>query len=156
MLHKYFEGKIPAGDEVYLQHEIFVRSFGLLDTVSEAMEGYDPRRALDLIFEVVKRANQFVEEQKPWVLAKDPARKSELAKTMFVLTECMAHVAYLLQPFLPQTAKRIIERLGAEEKIKKIRFTRADFSQPLVPAGKVIERGEALFPKLEEIPDAAS
>jgi methionyl-tRNA synthetase len=100
------------------------------------------------IWAVVTRANQFVEEKKPWALAKDPSKKEELADVLFNLADSVAHVAVLLQAFMPDTAKRILDRLkiASHEKIQN----GSDFAKPHVTPGTVIEKGEPLFPRLEE------
>lgn len=148
MLEKYFEGKVPAPSPEDLNQALLKRAFDLLPKTALAMESHDPRQALDIIFEVIKSANQFVEEKKPWVLAKDPAKKRELAGTLFVLAESVAHAACVLRPFLPQTAAKIIERLGIQEKGGI--HTAEAFSKPYVSSARVIERGAALFPRLDE------
>lgn len=148
MLEKYFEGKVPEASAPAYESELLKLSFSLLPKVEQAMKDYDPRLALDLIFEVMKRANQFVEQTKPWMLAKDSMKRAELADTLFILTECVAHAACVLQPFLPQTAAKIIERLGIQEKAA---ICTADaFAKPFVSSARVIERGDALFPRLDE------
>ncbi len=148
MLQKYFDGKIPAFENRYLENELLKKSFDLLARVSVTMEGYDPRTALSQIFEVITRANQYVEEKKPWVLAKDPVQKGVLAETLFVLTEAMAHAAVLLQAFIPGTSAKVLDRLGIQG--AGLLGSSAGFAKPLVPEGRVIERGEALFPRLDE------
>lgn len=148
MLQKYFEGKVPPVDGGYQQHKLIQDSYSLLPNVTKSMLQYDPRTALDFVRAVLTQANQFVEETKPWSLAKNPALKDELAKTMVILTECVAHVAVLLQAFMPSTAEKMIGRLGIQGKAKA--NTPAEFSKPFVASGKEVERGEALFPKLEE------
>lgn len=149
MLEKYFGGKIPALEPAYLEHDLIALAFSLPGKVSKAMDDYDPRQALDLIFEVFKRCNLFVEEQKPWSLAKDPAKAGELAKAMFILTEAVAHACAVLLPFLPDKAGKVLDRLGIREKVKP-GMSPAEFAKPFVPADRVVERGEALFPRMEE------
>ncbi len=144
MIEKYFEGKIPqgkAGTRIY-------DAAGLWDETSKAVLAHDPREALARIWAVITRANQFVEETKPWALAKDPSRIDELADVLFNLADSVAHVAVLLQAFMPETAKVILERL----KIGPIEQIRGDkeFYGSLVTAGTVIEKGEPLFPRLDE------
>jgi methionyl-tRNA synthetase len=144
MIEKYFEGKIPQGKP---GHRRYI-AIGLWEDVSKAMLEHDPREALAKIWFVITRSNQFVEETKPWVLAKDPSKKEELADVLFNLADSVAHVAVLLQAFMPETSKKILDRLKitAYEKIQND----SDFSKPLVTPGTVIEKGEPLFPRLDE------
>lgn len=147
MLQKYFEGKIPKSEPDFFQNELLMKAFGLLPKVSEAMRNYEPRTALDHIFEIFKRANQFVEEQKPWALAKDPANAKTLAMTMFVLVESVAHAAYLLQPFIPGTSQKILTLLNIQIKPG---ISAKEFAVPFVSPDRVIERGDALYPRLDD------
>ena len=144
MIEKYFEGKVPQGKP---GHQRYI-AIDLWEKVSKAILEYDPREALAHIWAVITRSNQFVEETKPWVLAKDPSKKEELADVLFNLADSVAHVAILLQAFMPETAKNILGRLkiATPEKI----CTNSEFSKPLVSVGTVIEKGEPLFPRLDE------
>ncbi|MDA9101415.1 methionine--tRNA ligase, partial [Omnitrophica bacterium] len=94
------------------------------------------------------KLNQSIEEHKPWVMAKEPSRKGELANVLAVLAEWMAHTAVLLQPFLPQSAGMILSGLGIEK--EWVMTDGAAFAKPLLKAGQAIKKGEALFPRLEE------
>ena len=144
MIEKYFEGKIPQGkqeDRIYNPQELW-------EAVSKAVLEYDPREALARIWAVITRANQFVEETKPWALAKDPSQKEALADVLFNLADSVAHVAVLLQPFMPETAQKILARLKipAPETIRDGK----NFCKSLVIVGTLIEKGEPLFPRLDE------
>lgn len=144
MIEKYFEGKIPKGARL----NRFYEPQALWEDVAKAILAYAPREALARIWAVITRANQFVEETKPWSLAKDPSKKEELADVLFNLADCTAHVAILLQAFMPDTAKRILERLKVSE-LSAVR-TAQDFAKPLAVFGTLIEKGEPLFPRLDE------
>ena len=145
MLEKYFGGMLPEGGPK--AGPLVSEALGLWDKVNASMQAYDPRTALAAIWAVITMANQFVEENKPWVLAKDPATKGELASVMLSLAESIAHVAVILQPFLPETARQILDRYPFQQKT----FTAEGFRQPFTKAGIPITRGAALFPRLEEV-----
>ena len=146
MLEKYFGGKIPEGEPKGCL--VLGESLNLWDKVHHAMLAYDPRQALSAIWNVVTLANQFVEEQKPWVLAKDPGKKAELASTLITLAESCAHLAAVLTPFLPRTASEILRRLQLPAELTL--DDAAQFRKPLTRAGTPVEKGNALFPRLEE------
>jgi methionyl-tRNA synthetase len=152
MLEKYFESKIPdiRGKKA---------SLGLLNPgdhyenlwirVEKSMLAYNPRTALvDIWATLIVFSNRLIENCKPWELAKDPAKREELERAMWVLAEHLAHAAVLIVPFLPATAKKILSRLQLPTQwvIKDGK----EFMKPLLKAGTLIERGGALFPKLEE------
>ena len=148
MIEKYFAGTIPEPSAGALQMPLAQKALRLWGEVAKTMQAYDARESLTKMWAIVVGANQLVEEKKPWALAKDPAKRQELADTLYVLAESVAHIAVLLQAFMPQTALKILERLkipGAR-KIQRAQ----DFEKPLLSAGIAIEKGEPLFPRLEE------
>ena len=152
MLGKYCDGKIPDVNPKNISPDLYTSEFysNLWNRVSEAMLNYDPRTALAEIWgSIIVFSNQFIEKKQPWQMAKDPAKKEELTQIMWVLGEHLAHIAVLILPLLPQTAAKILERLQLKSNliIKKSE----DFSKPLIQKGAVVERGDALFPRLDEI-----
>ena len=149
MVVKYFEGKVPEWQRDYNEVDVVKQSWQLYSEVSDAMAGYDPRTSLEKIWSVVSRCNQYIEEQKPWALAKDDAQRPELAKTMAVLMDALAHVATILQSFLPDTSSQILARLSLTD--KQVISSADVFAQSFVAQGTVVDRGEPLFPKLEDV-----
>lgn len=145
MLGKYFDGRIPEYEDKNLFEGVFVDSFR---TVKNFMEDYDPRSALAKIWDDITFVDQKIEGKKPWAMAKDPHQKKELPKTMVSLMEWLAHIAILLNPFLPTTSQKILERLKlpTEWVVKDEK----EFVRPLLKSGVAIERGEVLFPRLDE------
>ncbi len=151
MLEKYFEKKIPQVDLAAIPREFYEPQTyeKLWLKVSEAMLKNDPRTALSEIWgTLIVVSNQFVEKTQPWKLAKDPAKKDELAQVMWTLGEHLAHAAVLIFPFMPETSKKILSRLQLSWPwlIKRA----DDFSKPMIRPGTVVERGEALFPRLDD------
>ena len=148
MLQKYFDGMIPEISSDIFKLPLLQNTTKLWTQTRGDILAYDPRAAIGRIWGVVTSANQFVEEKKPWALAKDPGRKGELADTLTALAECVAHVAVLLQPFMPDTAEKMLTRLkisGAVSVSKE-----KDFTKALVAQGTAVERGDPLFPRLDE------
>lgn len=147
MLGKYFDAKVPDAS-LQENNEMLQVTFGIYPEFDQAMIKLDPRAALAAIWKVIRRANQFIEEQKPWVLAKDEKQKDALASVLRTLLEILAHVAIPLRAFLPETAYKILDRLQLDKDLE-IR-KEEDFAKLLLKVGTKIERGEALFPKLED------
>jgi methionyl-tRNA synthetase len=149
MLEKYFEKRIP---NIKYDSKNLIEFSGLdilWQTVANSMRDLMPRLALEMIWTSITLLNQLVEQKKPWVLAKDPEKKEELAQFLVLLAESLAHIAVLLLPFMPATAKKILERLNL--KTDWVIQTKDEFCKPFLNMGTVVERGEALFPRLEEI-----
>ncbi len=148
MIARYYEGALPDAAAAAQKNPLAQQAFGLYDQACAAMKDYNPRGALEPVFALIVRANQFVEERQPWKLAKDPAKKDELAETMFVLADCLAHAAAILQAFLPATAHKILTQLNLPSPMK-IKNS-AEFTKFFVKSGAKIDKGEPLFPKLED------
>jgi methionyl-tRNA synthetase len=148
MLQKYFEGKVPQPSPDVFQLPLLQSTVKLWADVRGDILAYDPREALSRIWAVITAANQFVEEKKPWSLAKDPAKRQELVDTLYALAECVAHIAVLLQAFMPVTAERMLTRLNIPD-VGNIR-DESGFVKPLTVLGAMVERGEPLFPRFEE------
>lgn len=148
MVGKYFDGVLEKPPSDISTEPLIQSTYQLYWEVRQAMLGHNPRQALSPIWRVIRKANQFVDEKKPWSLAKHDQKRPELVTCMFVLTDCLAHLACLLQPFLPETAKKMLERLQLPtlSHINK----EADFTRSFLKSGICVERGESLFPKLEE------
>ncbi|MFZ5803195.1 MAG: methionine--tRNA ligase [Candidatus Omnitrophota bacterium] len=151
MLEKYFDSEIQAQADWTVPLLQQVRK--LSAEVDRCLRVHDPRGALDLLWKAITAGNQYVEETKPWVLAKDPKRREELAKVLSNLAEAIAHVAVLLDFFMPQTASRICERMGLLGAGQVA--TAVTYGEPWIRSGQKVLRGEPLFPKLDdEVPRA--
>lgn len=150
MLDKYFASSLPVFETSSAQNPLMCSTYAVWRKVAHAMEQYDLRDALTELWLVIRQANQFVEENKPWVLAKDPAKKGELGQVMVILAETMAHLTVLIAPFLPATANKILHRLGLDTP-PSVR-SEEDYQKPFLKSGTLIQKGEILFPKLDEIP----
>ena len=148
MIEKYFEGKVPQGSPEALKAPVARKALKLWTEIHQLMAAYDMRESIARMWAVITEANQFVEEKKPWALAKDPSKKQELADVLYALAESVAHIAVLLQAFMPETAGKILGRLKVTG-YQKIHGAQ-DFEKPLLTAGASIEKGEPLFPRLDE------
>lgn len=153
MLEKNFQSQVPPRVRPPAGDPLLDLCLDLWGPVTQAMDQYDPRAALEKIWAVIVRANQYVEENKPWALAKDPAKRDDLAHVLYVLSEAVAHVAVLLSFLLPATASQITSRIGLPE-VVSIK-DEGQFSKLLLKSGTAITRGEALFPRLDEVKEKA-
>jgi methionyl-tRNA synthetase len=106
--------------------------------------------AVELVWQVVRRLNQYVEETAPWQLAKDDARAAELDLVLANLADGLVAVAVALASYLPETAPKILEALGqpTDLSLDRIRSGAAEPAEGIVPA-------EPLFPRIE-LPTAAA
>ena len=117
MVQKYFPGgKLPAEqvEDAALDAELIAMAGALHEKYEAQMEHYAFQNALSEVFAVISRANKYIDETTPWVLAKDEAQKPRLARVMYNLLETVRICGGLLQPFMPDTAAEIMKRIGAE------------------------------------------
>ena len=114
MAQKYFGEHLPAeqlADEEK-DAELIAMVSGLRDAYETQMEKYAFQNALAEVFKVISRANKYIDENAPWVLAKSEENKPRLARVLYNLLETVRICGGLLSPFMPDTAAEIGKRLG--------------------------------------------
>ena len=150
MSNKYFggvvsdKGVIEPADKA-LDDDLKAVVSGAAGKAAAKMETYRVADALDEIFAVFKRLNKYVDETEPWVLAKDEAKKDRLSTVLYNLVDGIVTGASLLEPFMPETAKKIAAQLNT-----KLRdFDDLDRTG-LYPSGnKVTDKPEILFARID-------
>ena len=146
MAQKYFGQRLPAvqtADEEK-DAELIAMVSSLRDKYEEQMEKYAFQNALAEVFKVISRANKYIDENAPWVLAKSEDSKPRLAKVLYNLLETIRVCGGLLKPFMPDTAAEIARRLGD---------ARTDWDSltgfGILPADVATVAGPALFPRID-------
>ena len=114
MAQKYFGEKLPVQqlEDPEKDAELVGMVSGLRAKYEEQMEHYAFQNGLSEIFKVISRANKYIDENAPWVLAKDEANKPRLARVLYNLLETVRICGGLLSPFMPATSEEIAKRLG--------------------------------------------
>ena len=114
MAQKYFGEHLPAqqAEDAEKDAELVSMVSTLRDRYEEQMEKYAFQNALAEIFKVISRANKYIDENAPWVLAKSEEQKPRLARVLYNLLETVRVCAGLLAPFMPDTSAEIAKRLG--------------------------------------------
>ncbi|MBP3673264.1 MAG: methionine--tRNA ligase [Oscillospiraceae bacterium] len=114
MAQKYFGEKLPAEQAADDEKdaELIGLVSGLRAKYEEQMEKYAFQNALSEIFKVISRANKYIDENAPWVLAKSEENKPRLARVLYNLLETVRVCGGLLSPFMPDTSAEIAKRLG--------------------------------------------
>ena len=148
MINKYCDGVVPnyASKVTEFDRELSTTAANVIGRYHQAMDKMEFNTALSEIWTLVSRANKYIDETAPWVLAKDEEKKSELDSVMVHLAETLRISAILLQPIMTQTPGKIFEQLGlnAEEMhLKDLRF--GEFPEET----KVVAKGTPVFPRLE-------
>ncbi len=114
MAQKYFGEHLPAQqtEDAGKDAELVSMVSTLRERYEEQMEKYAFQNALAEIFKVISRANKYIDENAPWVLAKSEEQKARLARVLYNLLETVRVCAGLLAPFMPDTSAEIAKRLG--------------------------------------------
>lgn len=116
MVNKYFDGEIQSGDvSGEFDDDLKAVAIGAIDKIKEKMSTLHVADSLDEIWKVVDRANKYIDETTPWVLAKDDATKPRLGTVLYNLVETIRIIAALLSPYMPDTAAKIAEQINASE-----------------------------------------
>ena len=146
MTKKYFDGVVPTPDvREPLDEELYaaVRE-GISESV-KLMDSYHVADSLEAIFSMLRRANKYIDETMPWVLAKSEETKGRLATVIYNLLEVIRAAAVLLVPYIPSTAKAIFGQLGTD----KTEFeTVKDFGA--LESGKPLGEAFTLFARIDE------
>lgn len=146
MAVKYFGGTLPAEQQADEEkdRELIALASGLKEQYHKAMEEYAFQTALVDIFEVISRANKYIDENAPWVLAKTEEGKPRLARVLYNLLEAVRICTILLTPFIPDTCQKIFAQIGAE----KTGWEDAG-TWGLLTETVAVTKGENLFPRID-------
>ena len=147
MVEKYFGGTLPAERESSdADDDLKTMASTLRDRYETEMEHFQFQNALEQVFKTIQRANKYIDENAPWTLAKDPANRARLATVMYNLLETVRICAVLLTPFIPDSAEKIFDQIGACPCCRT--WEKANVWGSLRP-DVTVHKGEALFPRID-------
>lgn len=147
MVEKYFGGTLPADKKSDpMDDELISMATALRAKVDECMDNTTLNIALAEIFKVISRANKYIDETAPWVLAKDESNKPRLAAVLYNLLEAIRISTSLLSAFMPTTMPKVWEQIGASADDVSYENA-AKFG--VLPADVTVHRGEVLFPRID-------
>ncbi len=147
MVEKYFGGTLPAERESSDADDDLKQMVSTLrDRYEAEMEHFQFQNALEQVFKTIQRANKYIDENAPWTLAKDPANRARLATVMYNLLETVRICAVLLTPFIPDSAEKIFDQIGACPCCRT--WEKANVWGSLRP-DVTVHKGEALFPRID-------
>ena len=116
MVNKYFDGVIQSGDvSGEFDEDLKNTALGAISAIEDKMSTFHVADSLDEIWKVVNRANKYIDETTPWVLAKDELQLPRLGTVLYNLIETIRIIASLLISYMPQTAEKIAKQIGADE-----------------------------------------
>jgi len=147
MCGKYFGGTLPPERRAGHPDDAFISELiALKGRTEQLFDALQFPSALAEIFRTVARANKYIDETMPWVLAKDSENRPRLATVLYNLLEALRIFSVLLSPVMPQTGARIQAQIGASGKLTEWESAGA-FG--LLPAEVSVEQGPALFPRID-------
>jgi methionyl-tRNA synthetase len=138
MIDRYRDGTVPvAGVDAVLQEDFE----GAVGHFSDLLDRAELTQALEGAWNLVRRLNRYVEETRPWDLAKDEADPERLDEVLYNLAEGLRVTTLLLAPYLPQTAEKLLGALAEDSRELSDLGSRV--------GGQKVERVPPLFPKIE-------
>ena len=147
MVEKYFGGTLPTERlDTNADDDLKQMVSTLRDRYEAEMEHFQFQNALEQVFKTIQRANKYIDENAPWTLAKDPANRARLAAVMYNLLETIRICAVLLTPFIPDSAEKIFDQIGACPCCRT--WEKANVWGSLRP-DVTVHKGEALFPRID-------
>ena len=145
MVEKYFGGEMPAqADKEAVDDELVNLVLAAPGKIEEAINELNIPQALEYVFELIGRANKYIDETTPWILAKDEAKKARLGTVLYNLAESLRFVSVMISAFLPDTAKKINVQINTNE-IKWESLKAFDGTK----AGTKVVKAENLFPRID-------
>ena len=144
MSRQYFGGNVSANGEAdEIDDEITAMISALQKSVDEEMEKFTVNKALENVFALIKRANKYIDETSPWVLARDESKKSRLERVIYNLLEVIRISATLLLPFFRTGPSKALEALGVSVPAEFGKLTYGDVKE------YETTETEAIYPRLD-------
>lgn len=147
MVIKYFDGTLPqerAADDI--DNELLDMALSLRAKIDHFIDETQLNNALADIFRVISRANKYIDETAPWVLAKDDANKARLATVLYNLLEAIRVATTLLSPFMPSTMPKVWEQIGLD--VSAATYENAG-KIGVLPLDVTVKKGDVLFPRID-------
>ena len=147
MVIKYFGGTLPAEREHdALDDELIAMASALRETYAGYMDNFGTQQALIEVFKVISRANKYIDETAPWILAKDESKRARLATVLYNLLETLRITVTLLLPFIPDSCEKAFAQIGAAP--EQTTWDNAAV-WGVLPADVTVHKGETLFPRID-------
>ncbi len=147
MVEKYFGGTLPeerrAGD---FDDDLIATATALKAKLESLLDQTQLNRMLAEIFEVVARANKYIDETAPWILGKDSTQNARLASVLYNLLETIRIITLPLSCFMPETMPKIWEQIGATA--DTLTYDTLDKFGTL-PSNVTVHKGEIIFPRID-------
>jgi methionyl-tRNA synthetase len=146
-VERYFEGVVPApGEPQPVDEELRDLTRSVAEEAAGCMDDLDFANALATVFRLISRANKYIDETAPWVLAKDPEQKDRLATVLVYLLETVRIATMLLAPAIPNIPALVWGQTGHEPEGCQ---SWEQLAWGGTKTGQKVKKGEGLFPRIE-------
>ncbi len=140
-------GVVPEPGDIASDVELIFLASTLRGRYEQAMERFQFQDALGEVFKVIGRANKYIDENAPWVLAKDMEHSgARLAHVLYNLLEATRICAVLLTPFIPESCAKIFAQIGADAALQT---WESAAKWGCLPGAAAVRKGENLFPRID-------
>ena len=147
MVEKYFGGTLPAEREADALDDELVSMIQTTGAKYAAqMDAFQLHLALEETFKLIQRANKYIDESTPWVLARDESKRARLATVMYNLLEALRVSLIMLKPFIPASCEKAFAQIGADENSTAWENVCV---YGALPATVSVHKGETLFPRID-------
>ena len=153
MLQRYNGGVLgDTAEAAGADSELLQQLEKIVPRYCSLMENMDINGAIKSIWILISRANKYIDETEPWILAKDPAQATRLNTVLYHLLEVLAAVSVLISPFMPTTSQRMRSQLGLTEQVPAglLETMRISGSKGNIKPGHRTGKPEPIFPRIEE------
>ncbi len=149
MIEKFFDGKMPTpSGEEDPDGELKEMALSLPSIIEGLMDKLQFSNALTELWKFISRTNKYIDETRPWVLAKEEGKKERLGTVLYNLSECIRFAAVLLSPFMPRTPEKVFKQYGYLAN-KELQTWDSLKSFGAINSSFDVKSGEILFPRLE-------
>ena len=154
MIEKYHGGVVTnTGVIEAVDEDLMALVKTTAENFAKDMDTMEINSAIKGVWALISRANKYIDETAPWILAKDEAKAARLQTVMYNLAETLRVVAILVAPFIPSTSPKIYTQLGLEVPAEFL-LTDAEFGK--IADGTKVQKGEPLYPRIEIAEDGAT
>jgi len=147
MALKYFDGTLQQSQEAEKEDDELISAVsGLYKSYEAHIEKYAVQNALADIFKITSRANKYIDETAPWILAKDETKTARLACVLYNLLETIRICTILLTPVMPDSCMEILRQIGAADEQKTFDSVT---SFGVLPKNVTVNKGNIIFPRFD-------
>ena len=147
MIEKYFDGQVPeCGRLTELDQQLEALAAQAVTEAGGYMEKLDFPNALAAAFQLISRANKYIDETTPWALAKDPEQKERLGTVLYHLLESVRIATMLLGPAMPDLPAKVWAQSGHDPQSCR---TWEQLAWGGTKAGQKVQKGPGLFPRID-------